>query len=127
MCWIPSYDASASFDAGILRIDSYEEYYRTQVVSRDWSPYEPPWKIWLISVMFPVIPVLMYLFSLVRRLNRSKDGFDESSLEESLPAVILRNYAKSPENLKELLDITSMSRVDIAEIRKARSSLIKHV
>ena len=127
MCWIPSHNVSASLDAGILRIDSYEEYYRTHVVSRDWSPYEPSWKIWLMSIMIPVIPALMFLFSFIKNRMQSQQNPDESSTMESLPAVILRNCPKPPENLSELLNLYSTSKVNIAEIRRARSSLIKHV
>ena len=67
ICWKSGIEDLVA-PGGVLRIDSFETYYRKYIEpDPSWSPKEPGWKMWLLGVTFPLIFVAGYIYSLISK------------------------------------------------------------
>jgi hypothetical protein len=97
VCWC-SGSHRKFIQGGILRIDSYETFYRQQM-NKDpsWTPYEQSWKLWLLALLLPVLLVvklfLELVLDLVPAMLSNRMNFQE---QESLLGKIYARAGSQP-------------------------------
>ena len=95
LCWIRNRSADTIIlPSGILRIDSFEFYYRQKVASNDWSPLEASWKIWILSLLIPLSVVTIYIFGFL--LERAPGSLEHWESDSGYSCVVFSRISSNP-------------------------------